>query len=125
MNSENSNLQNQEPLYDRQWYLKRFHWLRDEHSDELPVEDVRKAFPFGHPRCNTFKCQGNFIAGLKADLESALLDKIFDDTVLIGKIKAFIARKSSSFEGKFTTADEISKINEILNEVIHSLEKTG
>ncbi|MCK5211503.1 hypothetical protein KAJ89_02260 [Candidatus Parcubacteria bacterium] len=109
-----------EPLFGKEYFLKRFHWLKDDHSDELPDQDVRELYAHGHPKCDTFKCQGNYIAGLKHDLEGALIDKTFDNPEFEKKVKEFLTYKFNF--NRFTTREEIDMINKILDEVINYLE---
>src|SRR3989339_2116691 len=121
MQNEKPNLNNVEfePLQDEKWYKERFYWLRDKHYDDLPEIDVRDMnIPYDDPRYNMFKCQGNYISGLKSDLQSALLDKIFDNHELKNEIKEFLNFKFGFSEGKFTTQEEIDKCNTMLNKLI-------
>jgi hypothetical protein len=110
----------EKPSLSKESYIKRFHWLRDEHLDDLPDFDVRE-IPYGDPRCDRFKCQVNFIGGLRNDLKLLLFDKVVDDAVLINKIKEFLRYKFDS--SRPTTKEEIGLINDILNDVIDYLEK--
>ncbi|OGF25744.1 hypothetical protein A2303_07145 [Candidatus Falkowbacteria bacterium RIFOXYB2_FULL_47_14] len=124
MKHEQPNLKNKEKetLFDKKWYQERFHWLRDEHLDDLPEEDVRNIIPSNDPRYNMFKCQGNYISGLKYDLESALMDGMIRDESLKKDVKEFLKFKFGFSEGKFTTREEIDKCNTILDKVIDYLD---
>ncbi|MBU1152095.1 hypothetical protein KJ632_04705 [Patescibacteria group bacterium] len=102
-------------------WIQRFHWLRDDHYDDLQDYDVRE-IPITDNRHNMFMCQGNYIAGLGFDLQGLIWDRIVIDPKVKEKIKKFLEHRFVYLDGKFTTKEEIEMIKKILDVVIDHLE---
>ena len=103
------------------WYLVRFLALRDDHSNDLPAADVRD-LPRSDPRYDKFKCQGNYIAGLFADLRGAVYDRVIKDQALKHRIATFCGHPFRYKSREFTAPLEIDMINSVLDDVIEYLQ---
>ena len=105
------------------WYIERFKALLHEHSDELPQINIHELHPYPDPMWDKYKCLGNYIGGMKSDLQGAVLDKIIIDTDLKRRINCFDKYHFTAFTGEFTTREEINTFNAILTDVINYLER--
>jgi len=88
-------------------------FLRDEFSDEIPVDVIHS----NHPQ-NRFKVRRNWWAGLLADLEVGLAEGAFTDPDVQEKIRAFTDfyfHRPNFFDKPLTTPEDIAKANRIIN----------
>ena len=109
-----------------QYYLGRFRYFRDDFLDDLPDEDVGNLVTLdkkGDFARDNYKCSGNYTFNLSGLLQKAVSDGVVSLPELIGSIEQFIFHDFEYHHGKFTTPQEIDMINQILADVIQSLEK--
>jgi len=94
------------------YYLDKLRWFKTA-SNDLPKQLVH-----GH-----YKCRCNYIVGVKADIKTALHERIVFDKSVRDKIEEFFTHKFAYSRAKRTTPQEIVFINEVLDSVIRNLEK--
>ena len=108
-----------------QYFLEVLRIKRDEYLDNLPEVDVRTLATIderGRFVGDNYKCRGNYIWGLSGILEHTIEDGVITEPQLIEQIGAFKQHDFKFLHGEFTTQQEIDTINQILAEVINSLE---
>jgi hypothetical protein len=111
------------------YYLVRFLIFKNNYRDDLPKEDVRNLIDIdenGKWKTPTgsgvaFKCQGNYILGLRVSLVTAVDDLVITDPSLIEEIDTFTSHKFNYYDEEFTSQEEIDMINKVLDLVIEDL----
>ena len=106
----------------RERYLKTFLDFRDSYSDELPDEIVHEG---------PYKCRMNFFGMVSGEIEFAIQEGIIDDPEAIKRGKAFAAYVTEDLrvlhladpENHRTKPEDIRKADEILDYLIHFLER--
>lgn len=99
-------------------YLARLRHLRNDYLDEIPPERVK----LSDPNYYKYKVRGNYFDHVVSTLEAVIEFGVISDHGMIQKINAFIdfATEEKDFS-KFTTEDDIKKVNGILDEIIGHL----
>jgi len=119
-----------------QFYLGQFCNLRDNYSNELPLEDVGmliqhqevewlKSRQGPEPRFTQYKCQGNFVFGLSQTLQSAVSNEVIKDDALKEDIEIFRHSDLDFQVGDPRNVERLASVNGILNEVIAYLAPVG
>lgn len=88
-------------------------WLRNEHTDEIPSEFVHGG---------RYKVRGNWFQGVTADLSNLMHERLISDE-LKPKVLAFTdyycsKEFSEQLNSSGTTADDIKRANELIDEVL-------
>jgi len=99
------------------YFLELFKFLLYEHYDDLPRIDVRK-LPLEDSRRDKFKCQGNFICGLKINAQDLIIDKIVKNKDMKKLCENFYSYNFNFSNGKFTSPEEINFINSTLEDFV-------
>ena len=76
----------------------------------------------GDENYHFYKCRGNFFAAVTADVENMINEEIISDPKTINKGKEFLEYVSKIDFSKFTTKEDIDKVNEIIECIINALQ---
>jgi len=98
-----------------EYHLGRLKWFRNDFIDDLPIEKVSPQ----DPNYYKYKCRGNFFQGVVADLSNIIDEGIIKDDKIISAIEEFLKYATEEIDfSKFTTKENIRRVNEILDLVI-------
>jgi hypothetical protein len=108
-----------------QYYLDQFSFFKHDYSDELPLEDVRTIIEqsdgINSARAHQYKCQGNFVLGLNATLQSAVLDEVIRDEAFMEDIEMLRHSDLRFAVGDPKNVERLARVNGILDRVIEYL----
>jgi hypothetical protein len=95
------------------------------YSDDIPGPQLVDA---SHPDFPAMKCRGRVIIGIRHQLESCVTYNVVTDLELKTSINDFMVGPWNAFTGKreerWTTPEEIERINGMLDRVLSYFEKT-
>ncbi|MBU4338051.1 hypothetical protein KKB43_01075 [Patescibacteria group bacterium] len=97
--------------------LVKFVEYRHGYIDELPPHRLMP----GDENYHRYKCRGNLFAGVKYDISNLIDEGILSDPAAIQKGREYMDYVAKRDFSKFSTQEDIDKINEILDIMIKSL----
>lgn len=112
--------ENGENLSSKEKYLSRIGHLRHDFLDEIPQSLLRP----GDTNYYKYKVRGNYFDQVVSALTAVIHFGVIVDKIMINDINTFIhfATKEKDFSTR-TTAEDIQRVNEILDRVVNFLEQ--
>lgn len=103
-------------------FRNKFEMFRWKYSSELP--DVRLTDKHQQELGTRFKCRNNVIHEIVGWIEMAIMQGVITERTLIGDCTRFIHYMTKERDSsKFSTQTDIALINNILDQILNSLEK--
>jgi len=98
-------------------YLEDFINYRNNYLDDLPAERLMP----GDENYHLYKCRGNFIMGVAGRIDRLIRKGIITKPEVIAKGNEFNNYLQQRDFSRFSTQDDINRINEILDYMIKEL----
>lgn len=99
--------------------LERFINFRDNYINDLPT---KKLWP-RDANYHLYKCRGNFFIGRASDIEELIKNKIITNPEAIKTGEDYIKYVRNRDFSKFSTQEDLDKVNEIIECVIKELSR--